>query len=55
MANATVVICQMAVLAERRFRRLDAPQKLAEVYFGSGIGELQEGTEVEQEEVLAAA
>jgi len=50
----------MLVLAERRFRRLDAPEKLIQVYLGFGIGEAQEGTEIERvhperEEVLAVA
>ena len=41
--------------AERRFRRLDAPGKLLEVYLGLGVGEAHKGKEVIQEEVLAVA
>jgi len=32
--NATAVIWKMLMLAERRFRRLDAPEKLLPVYLG---------------------
>lgn len=54
--NATAVIWKMLMLAERRFRRLDAPEKLMQVYLGvSAQGEVHEGTEVKQEEVLAVA
>jgi len=53
--NATVVIWKMLMLAERRFRRLDAPGKLMEVYLGFGVGEAREGTEIKREEVLAVA
>ncbi len=53
--NATVVIWKMLMLAERRFRRLDAPQKLMQVYLGFGLGEVHEGTEIKREEVLAVA
>jgi transposase-like protein len=53
--NATVVIWKMLMLAERRFRRLDAPGKLMEVYLGFGVGEVQERTEIKLEEVLAVA
>jgi len=53
--NATVVIWKMLMLAERRFRRLDAPGKLMDVYFGLGAGEAREGTEIKREEVLAVA
>jgi len=52
--NATLVIWKMLMLAERRFRRLDAPEKLLQVYLGFGLGEAQR-TEVEREEVLAVA
>jgi putative transposase len=50
--NATAVIWKMLMLAERRFRRLDAPEKLKEVYWGIEILDL---TEIRQEEVLAVA
>jgi len=53
--NATVVIWKMLMLAERRFRRLDAPEKLMHVYLGFGVGEARQGTEIKQEEVLAVA
>jgi transposase-like protein len=53
--NATVVIWKMLMLAERRFRRLDAPGKLMDVYFGLGAGQAREGTEIKREEVLAVA
>ncbi len=53
--NATVVIWKMLMLAERRFRRLDAPGKLMEVYFGFDAGEALEETEIKREEVLAVA
>ena len=53
--NATVVIWKMLMLAERRFRRLDAPGKLMDVYFGLGADEAREGTEIKREEVLAVA
>jgi len=32
--NATAVIFQMLLLAENRFRRLHAPERLQEVYLG---------------------
>jgi putative transposase len=53
--NATVVIWKMLMLAERRFRRLDAPEKLMQVYLGFGVGEALEGTEIKREEALAVA
>jgi len=53
--NATAVIWKMLMLAERRFRRLDAPEKLMQVYLGFGVGEAHEGTEIKREEVLAVA
>ena len=57
--NATVVIWKMLMLAERRFRRLDAPEKLIQVYLGFNASEAPEGkgngTEIKREEVLAAA
>jgi len=53
--NATAVIWKMLMLAERRFRRLDAPEKLILVYLGLGIGKSLEEREVKREEVLAVA
>ena len=53
--NATAVIWKMLMLAERRFRRLDAPEKLIQVYLGFGIEEAHESTEIKREEVLALA
>ena len=53
--NATIVIWKMLMLAERRFRKLDAPEKLIQVYLGFGVGEAREGTEIRREEVLAVA
>jgi hypothetical protein len=53
--NATVVIWKMLMLAERRFRRLNAPEKLMQIYLGFGVGEAHEGAEIKREEVLALA
>ena len=53
--NATAVIWKMLMLAERRFRRLDAPGKLMEVYLGFGSREAREGMIFKREEVLAVA
>jgi len=54
--NATLVIWKMLMLAERRFRRLDAPQKLMQVYLGFNLGEeARKETEIKREEVLAVA
>jgi len=53
--NATAVIWKMLMLAERRFRRLDAPEKLMQVYLRFGTGETREETEVKRQEVLAVA
>jgi putative transposase len=50
--NATAVIWKMLLLAERRFRRLDAPEKLKLVYLGINA---PESLETEREEVLAIA
>jgi len=55
VGNATAVIWKMLMLAERRFRRLDAPAKLMQVYLGFGAGEAHERTEIKREEVLAVA
>jgi len=53
--NATAVIWKMLMLAERRFRRLDAPEKLMQVYLGFGLHEEADVKEVKREEVLAVA
>jgi putative transposase len=53
--NATAVIWKMLMLAEQRFRRLDAPEKLMQVYLGIGISDANEPIEIKQEEVLAVA
>jgi putative transposase len=53
--NATAVIWKMLMLAERRFRRLDATEKLTQVYLGFGFRESSELTEIKREEVLALA
>ncbi|MFH1087845.1 MAG: transposase, partial [Chloroflexota bacterium] len=50
--NATAVIWKMLLLAEQRFRRLDAPDKLTQVYLGTGF---REELEIKREEVLAVA
>jgi hypothetical protein len=42
----------MLLVAEQRFRRLDAPEKMKEVFLGV---KFQDGVEVKQEEVLAVA
>ena len=53
--NATAVIWKMLLLAEQRFHRLDAPEKLMQVYLEFGFQERNEETETKQEEVLAIA
>jgi len=53
--NATAVIWKMLLLAEQRFRRLDAPEKLMQVYLGFGFRERNEGAEIKREEVLTLA
>jgi len=50
--NATAVIWKMLMLAEQRFRRLDAPDKMKLVYLGFSF---EEGMETKKEEVLAVA
>jgi len=47
--NATAVIWKMMLLAERRFRKLNAPDKLNQVFLGVGF---RDGVEVKQEKVL---
>ena len=51
--NATAVIWKMLMLAERRFRKLNAPEKLRPVYHGFAIREQYGGPKLEREEVLA--
>jgi transposase-like protein len=53
--NATAVIWKMLLLAEQRFRRLDAPEKMIQVYLGFGVREGDEGAVTKREEVLALA
>jgi transposase-like protein len=53
--DATALIWKMLMLAERKFRRLDAPGKLMEVYLGFGSREAREGMSIKREEVLAVA
>jgi transposase-like protein len=48
--NATAVVWKMLTIAERRFRRLNAPEKLKLVYLGI---DLQDSVEANREEVLA--
>jgi transposase-like protein len=54
VSNATAVIWKMLMLAEKRFRKLDAPEKLEQVYLGV---KFKDGAELkpEREEVLALA
>ena len=52
VGNATAVIWKMLMLAEQRFRRLDAPEKMKLVYPGFSF---KEGVEAKHEEVLALA
>ena len=53
--NATAVIWKMLMLAERKFRKLDTPEKLMEVYLGFASGELRREMVIKREEVLAVA
>ncbi len=50
--NATAVIWKMLLLAEQRFRRLDAPERMKEVFLGV---QFRDGIEVEVEDQVAAA
>lgn len=52
VANATAVTWKMLLVAEQRFRKLDAPDKMKLVYLGI---DLLEGVEANREEVLAVA
>ena len=49
------MIWKTLMLAERRFRRLNAPMKLIEVYLGSNEQQGQEATTIKQEGELAVA
>jgi len=53
--NATAVIWKMLQLAEQRFHRLDAPEKLMQVYLEFGFRDRNGEGEAKQEEVLAVA
>ncbi|MDY7019507.1 MAG: hypothetical protein SU899_05500 [Chloroflexota bacterium] len=53
--NATAVIWKMLLLAEQRFHRLDAPEKLMQIYLESSFQERKEETKTKQEKVLAIA
>jgi len=53
--NATAVIWKTLMLAEQRFRRLNAPEKLMQVYLGFRNGQSRELIEIKREEVLAVA
>ncbi len=50
--NATAVIWKLLLVAEQRFRKLDAPERLKQVFLGV---QFQDGLEVKREEVLAVA
>jgi len=50
--NATAVIFKMLMLAEGRFRRLDAPERLKQVFLGV---QFRDGIEVRQEEIQGLA
>lgn len=50
--NATAVIWKMLLLAEQRFRRLDSPERMKEVFLGV---QFQDGIEMKAEDQVAAA
>ena len=52
VANATAVTWKMLLIAEQRFRKLDAPDKMKLVYLGI---DLLDGAETKREEVLVVA
>src|SRR6516225_1705939 len=52
VANATALIWRMLMVAERRFRRLDAPEQLAAVYDGRVF---RDGKLVKEKQSLKAA
>jgi transposase-like protein len=51
--NATAVIWKMLLLAEQRFNRLNAPEKLLQVYLEFGFKKGNEELNTKREEVLA--
>jgi transposase-like protein len=51
--NATAIIWKMLLLAEQRFRRLDASEKLLQVYLEFGLRHEREEVATKREEVLA--
>jgi putative transposase len=53
--NATAIIWKMLLLAEHKFRRLDAPEKLMQVYLEFNAQKTNEEAEIKREEVLAVA
>jgi putative transposase len=50
--NATVVCGKCLLLVEQRFRRLDAPERMKEVFLGV---QFQDGIEVKVEDQVAVA
>ena len=52
IANATALTWKMLLVAEQRFRKLDAPEKMKEVYLGIVTSD---PGEIKQEEALAVA
>jgi putative transposase len=50
--NATAVIWKMLLLAEQRFRKLDAPERMKEVFLGV---QFRDGIKVQVEDQVAAA
>ncbi len=52
VSNATAVIWKMLLVAEQRFRKLDAPEKMKQLFAGV---ELPDELEAKREEVLALA
>jgi len=53
--NATAIIWKMLLVAEQRFRRLDAPEKLIGVYVEFHVRKMTPGSETKREAVLALA
>jgi len=53
--NATAVIWKMLMLAEQRFRKLSAPEKLMAVYLGFGKKPMELPVEIKREEALVCA
>ena len=52
VASATAVIWKMLLLAEQGFRKLDAPEKMMQVFLGI---DSRDRLEAKREEVLAVA